>query len=67
MREATPLYQQACEAVDMALAAQGFDRQAWIETAVRLHRLAVREASLHQSERGDSMFVEQRSGREYDA
>ena len=61
MPEATPLHhQQAREAIDMALAAHGFDRQAWIETAVRLHRMAVREAPADQSERSDFRFVEQR-------
>ena len=49
MREATPLHQQVHEAIDRALAARGFDRQAWIETAARLHRLAVREASADEA------------------
>jgi hypothetical protein len=61
MREATPLYQQACEAIDMALAARGADRQIWIETAVRLHRLAVQETPADQGEGNDSMLVEQRA------
>jgi hypothetical protein len=48
MRESTPLYQQACEAIETALAAHGADRQLWIERALRLHRMALQQAPANE-------------------
>jgi len=59
MRESSPLYQQACEAIETALAARGADRQLWIETALRLHRMALQETPTDERRGHDSMFVEQ--------
>jgi hypothetical protein len=59
MRESTPLYQQACEAIEAALAARGVDRHLWIETALRLHRMALQEAPADACRSQDAMFVEQ--------
>lgn len=59
MRESTPLHQQACEAIETALAARDADRQLWIETALRLHRMALQQAPADQCTADDSMIVEQ--------
>jgi hypothetical protein len=59
MRESTPLYQQACEAIEAALAARGADRHLWIETALRLHRMALQESPADECRGRDSMIVEQ--------
>jgi len=59
MRESTPLYEQACEAIESALAAHGVDRQLWIETALRLHRMARQETPADECRGRDSMVVEQ--------
>jgi len=59
MRESTPLHQQACEAIETALAAHGVDRQLWIEQALRLHRMALQEAPADECRGLDAMVVEQ--------
>jgi hypothetical protein len=55
MPDAKFLLRQAFEAIDRAVKASGLDRHLWLETALRLHRAAMRDAKAASRRDGETL------------